>query len=135
MIRQNVIIACLGALLGTIFIASACTPSPERVEVEVTRYQVLEVPIVETRLVEVTREVEVITEVEVEVTREVEIVLQPTPKSPPGSPNNPFQLIFIPSFPKTLIDVRGGFLVDDLEEQTMCIQDGDLKPRLSNVNV
>lgn len=105
-------------MLGATFILSACLPGQEVLEVEVTRYQVLEVPIVETRLIEVTREVEVEVQVEVEVTRQVEVLVQPTPESAPGTAANPFQLIFIPTFPETLIGVRGGFLIEDLEEQT-----------------
>ncbi len=114
--KNFVAFACV--FLGLAIIITACTTTQEPLEVEVTRYQVLEVPIVETRLVEVTREVEVIQEVEVEVTREVEVLIQPTPEGAPGSAENPFQLVFIPSFPESLIEVRGGFLVEDLEAQT-----------------
>ena len=85
---------------------------------EVTRYQVLEVPIVATQLIEVTREIEVVNEIEVEVTREVEITLEPTPVGVPGSPENPFQVIFLPTAAEALIEVRGGFLLDDLTETT-----------------
>lgn len=106
------------AALALLISLSACSPQQDVLEVEVTRYQVLEVPIVETRLVEVTREVEVVQEVEIEVTREVEVFIEPTAESVPGSAANPFQLLFIPSFPQSLIEVRGQFLVDELVQNT-----------------
>ena len=118
MLRKNLLRVALPTFALILIILTACVPTGDQQEVEVTRYQVLEVPIVETRLVEVTREVEVVQEVEVEVTREVEVVIQPTPRSAPGTPDNPFQIIFIPSFPKSLIDVRGGFFIEDLEANT-----------------
>ena len=105
-------------LLFTIGFSSACTLSSPPDEVEVTRYQVLEVPIVETQIVEVTREVEVISEVEVEVTREVPIMVESTPMAPPGSAENPFLIVFLPTAAEELIKVRGGFLLEEMAAKT-----------------
>ncbi|MEM8863824.1 MAG: hypothetical protein AAGD96_36410 [Chloroflexota bacterium] len=100
-------------------VSAACTLStPAPTEVEVTRYEVIEVPIVETQVVEVTREVEVLSEIEVEVTREVPVTVMPTPVSAPGSAENPFKVIFLPTAAEELIAVRGGFLLEDLAAKT-----------------
>lgn len=101
-----------------VLLAALASCAPPTTEVEVTRYQVLEVPIVETQVVEVTREIEVVTEIEVEVTREVQVTVVPTPVSPPGSAENPFQVIFLPTAAEELIQIRGGFLLEALTQST-----------------
>ncbi|MFT5193450.1 MAG: ABC-type phosphate/phosphonate transport system substrate-binding protein [Cellvibrionaceae bacterium] len=116
--KINQFISIFGTFALLIAFSIACSPTSEVREVEVTRYQVLEVPIVATQLIEVTREIEVVTEVEVEVTREVEVILEPTVLGSPGSAGNPFQVIFLPTAAEALIEVRGGFLLDDLTEKT-----------------
>ncbi|MFK7804066.1 MAG: PhnD/SsuA/transferrin family substrate-binding protein [Anaerolineae bacterium] len=95
---------------------TACFTPGEVREVEVTRYQVLEVPILATQLIEVTREIPVVSQVE--VTREVEVLLEPTPAASPGSAENPFQVIFLPTAAEALVEVRGGFLLEDLAAKT-----------------
>ncbi len=109
-----------GALLaGFVLLLTLMTSCVGEVrEVEVTRYQVLEVPIVATQLIEVTREIEIVSEVQVEVTREIEVLLEPTPVAPPGSPENPFRVVFLPTAADALVEVRGGFLLEDLSEKT-----------------
>ena len=106
------------AFFFLLILSNGCTLAGEVREVEVTRYQVLEVPIVATQLIEVTREIEVVNEVEVEVTREVEVLLEPTPVGAPGSAENPFQVIFLSTSTQAIVDVRGGFLLEDLAEKT-----------------
>ncbi|MEM9774900.1 MAG: PhnD/SsuA/transferrin family substrate-binding protein [Chloroflexota bacterium] len=114
--KSSSIFGSLIATLMLLVVSAACAPPVT--EVEVTRYQVLEVPIVETQVVEVTREVEVVSEIQVEVTREIPVTVMPTPISSPGSAENPFQLIFLPTAAEELIQIRGGFLLDHLAQST-----------------
>lgn len=87
------------------------------VEVEVTRLEVFEVPVVSTQIVEVTRLVPIEQEVSVEVTRIVDREIIQSPGLP-GTAENPFLLVFLPGSIEQIVDVRGGFLVDYLEANT-----------------
>lgn len=91
-------------------------------------------PVVVTRQVEVTRPVLFEREVEVEVTREVIIIERPQqpeipaaatlpaatpfPQQNVGSSERPIRVVFLPDHPAPLVEVRGGFLLDYLEQET-----------------
>ena len=95
----------------------------KEVEVEVTRIEVLEVPMIATQIKEVTRIVTVESPVllEVEVTPDhtpVPTVPAVDPNLLPGSPERPIQLIFLPDSAARLVEVRGGFLVEALTART-----------------
>ncbi len=98
-------------LLAVLFLA-ACQTGTGVVEVtrevEVTRPVLFEREIEVTRLVEVTREVEVAAEDSSEGQESGEF----------GSADRPFRVVFLPGNPAALIDVRGGFLIEFLAEET-----------------
>lgn len=116
--KYNRFVPILGIFFFLLALLPACLNTGEIREVEVTRYQVLEVPIVATQLIEVTREIEVVKEVEIQVTRQVEVTLESARLGSPGSADNPFQLIFLPTAAQALVEVRGGFLLQELTEKT-----------------
>ncbi len=101
----------------TILFLSACQAQISLVEVtrevEVTRPIVVEATVEVTRELQVTREVPV----EVEVTRLVELDELPTPAAV-GSAERPIQLLFLPTDDSRVVEVRGGLLVDALQEDT-----------------